>query len=47
MMKTKHDNDMTDHIGAVYTVNETELSWPIRQGAIYDKNQATQWHDLR
>ena len=24
--KTRHDNDMNDHIGAVYTENKIELS---------------------
>ena len=38
MMKTRHDNNVTNHIGAVNTENETELSWLIRSGAIYDKN---------
>ena len=28
-MKTKQDKDMTDLTSAVYTDNETELSWPM------------------
>ena len=35
-MKTRQDNDMTDWIGAVYAKNETELSWSIELGAVYD-----------
>lgn len=31
MMKTKQDYDMIDRIGMVYSKNETELSWLIRQ----------------
>ena len=38
MMKTRHDNEMTDHIGAIYAKNETKLSWSIRLGVICDEN---------
>ena len=38
-MKTKQDNDMTDHIVVVYIENDIELSWPIRFGAICVKDQ--------
>ena len=39
MMKTKQDNDMTDHIGLVYAKIKTELLWAIWPSAIYDENQ--------
>ena len=29
-MKTKQDNNVTDHISVIYNENETKLSWPIR-----------------
>ena len=35
-MKTRHNNDMTDCIGAVYTENEIDLLWMIGLGAIWD-----------
>ena len=38
MTKTKQDNDVTDHIGAVYTEIGTELSWLIEQDVTYHKN---------
>ena len=44
-MKTKHGNDMTDHIGMVYAENDIELSWLIRLGAVYDENQTKQQYD--
>ena len=37
-METKQDNDMIDCTGAVYVKNDTELSWPIKLGAICAKN---------
>ena len=37
-MKTRHDNDVIDRIGIVYIENDTELSWPIGQGVVYDEN---------
>ena len=27
MMKTRHDNDVTDHTSSLYVENETELLW--------------------
>ena len=30
--KTREDNDMTDHTGAVYVENDTKLSWSIELG---------------
>ena len=44
-MKTRHDNNVIDRIGAIYAENETELSWPIRPDAVYEENQMGQWHD--
>ena len=37
-MKTRQDNDVTDHRGVFYFEN-IELSWSIRPGAVYDENQ--------
>ena len=31
MIKTRHDNNMIDHTGAVYAKIRTELLWPIIQ----------------
>lgn len=39
MMKTRHDNDLIDHIGAVYAENYTKLSRLIRSGAVYTKTR--------
>ena len=44
-MKIRQDNDVIDHIGAVYVKNETELSWLIESGAVCDKNQIGQQRD--
>ena len=38
-MKTKHDNDLIDHIGAVYTKNYIELSRLIGPAAVYTKTR--------
>lgn len=38
-MKTEKENDMIDCIGVVHAENETELSWSIWPGVLYDKNQ--------
>ena len=40
MTKTRKDNDVTDHIGAIYAKNEIELSWLIGQGVTYDEEDA-------
>ena len=37
-MKNREDNNVIDRTGAVYAKNETERSWSIMQGAIYDEN---------
>ena len=34
--KTRHNNYVTDLIGAVYAEKEIELSWLIRPSAVYD-----------
>lgn len=36
LTKTKQDNDVTYCTGVVYVENHTELSWPIKSGAVYD-----------
>lgn len=41
MIKTRQDNNMTDHTGVVYTENKTELLLPIRSKAVCDENQTT------
>ena len=38
MIKTRHDNDMMDHIGAVYTKMEIELLWLIGSSVVCDEN---------
>lgn len=45
MMKTTLDNEIIDCKGGGYVEKEIEQSWPIRQGAIYDKNDIEQWCD--
>lgn len=37
-MKTRQNNDVTDHIDLVYIETRIELLWPIWLGAIYDEN---------
>ena len=36
MMKTIHNNDMTDCIGVVYAENEIDLSWTIGPSVVCD-----------
>ena len=38
MTKTKQNNDVKDFKGAIYAKKETELSRPIKSGAVYDEN---------
>lgn len=38
-MKTRQDNDVTDHTGLLYAEYEIELSWTIPQGKGCDKYQ--------
>ena len=44
-MKTRQENDVIDRIGVIYTINNNELSWPIKPGATYKENQTRQWRD--
>ena len=44
-MKTKQDNDMTNHTGVISTEYVTQLSRLIRQCVFYDKDKKTQRHD--
>lgn len=37
-MKTRHDNDLTDHIGLIYAKTKNELSGPIGPSVVYDEN---------
>ena len=39
LWKTKQNNDLTDHQGAFYAKNDTELSWLIKLCANCDENQ--------
>lgn len=39
MIKTGHENDMTDHIGALYIEKKTELSWTIEWGAVCNETK--------
>lgn len=36
--KIRQNNDMIDHIGAVHSQNDTELSSQIKPGIVCDKN---------
>ena len=36
MTKTKQDNDVTNHINAIYAENETKLLWSIGPGVVDD-----------
>ena len=45
MMKFKQNNDVTGRIGMAYAEIETELSWPIKQDAVYHEKQTRQRHD--
>ena len=45
VMKTKQNNDMTDHTDAVYIKNEIELPWLIVPGLVYDEYQIGQRYD--
>ena len=38
VMKTRHDNVVTNHWSKVYIENDTELSWSIWPGAVYNEN---------
>ena len=45
MMKIRENNDMTDCIGVVYAKTQTQLSGPIKPGAVCYENKTEQWHD--
>lgn len=45
MLKTRQDNNVTDHISLVYTETKIELSGPIWSSSVYDENQIGQWYD--
>ena len=45
MMKTRQDNNLTDHTGSVYAENRTKLSRPIGHNAVYHENQTGQLYD--
>ena len=38
-MKTKQDNNVGHHTGAIYIENDNELSWLIESGVVYNQNQ--------
>lgn len=42
--EAKHDNNVTDLPCAVYSKNDTELSWPIKPSAVCHENQKK--HDM-
>ena len=44
-MKTKGENDMIDHIGAINIENDTKLSWFIGPNVVCDKNYKEEQHD--
>lgn len=45
VIKTNQDNDVTDHIGVIYTENEIKLLWPIGSDVDYSKNKIKQLSD--
>lgn len=45
VMKTRQNNDMTDHIALVYVEIKTKLSRPIWSHEVCDENKTGQWHD--
>ena len=45
MTKMTLDNEVNNRISVIYAGNDIELSWPIKQGAIYDENDIGQWCD--
>ena len=45
MMKTRHDNDVTDCTGAMYAKNDTKLLWSIESGVICNENQIGKLRD--
>ena len=45
MTKMRHDNDVTNRTSLLYAKNETEFSWVIWHGTVYDKDQTWHRHD--
>lgn len=45
MMKARHDKDVINYIGVVYTETKIELLRPIWSFIVYDENNIRQWHD--
>ena len=45
MTKMRQNNDVNNSTGPLYAENENELSWLIRQGTVYDKDQTEKWRD--
>ena len=39
MLKNRHDNDVTNSKGVISIEYDTQVSWPIRQCAVYDDDQ--------
>ena len=39
IMKSRHDNDVTDHIGVISIENDIKLSRPIKQYVVNDKDE--------
>ena len=39
MAKTRQDNNVNDHTSLLYAEYESKLSWPIRQGTMYDEDK--------
>ena len=44
-MTTREDNDVFNRTSAVYTDNDTKLSWSVELSVDYHKNQMGQLHD--
>lgn len=45
IMETKQDNNVIDHIGVVYAEKGIQLSWLIREDAIFHKKKRGQWRN--
>ena len=45
-MKTRQDNDMIDYKGVISIEYDIELSRPIKQCAVYDKDKIRQRRDI-
>ena len=38
VMKTRHDNDTTNHTGVIYAQNDTKLLWSIESSVVCEEN---------